>query len=243
VRLSQHQIALLWIAEGGNPAKADLASAISMAESSGDTQAGNSCCHGIYQFNVEVGVTSMKCALDPVCATRKAIRMSKQGRDWGPWEAYTNGAYRQFLGGSGLGPKTSKRDAKNRLVDLHLGLPFGGPGLDIPAPGPDINPLAPDLGLQLLEKGGGAIGGLGIPGVSDVAGGIGNIAAFFRGLGELILTPEGWLRLAKLVGGAIMFMWGLRVFIRMSTGSDPVKTGKSVVTKAVDAAALAATVK
>ena len=57
MKFKQSQIAALWVAEGGAPSKADLASAVSMAESGGDSKAGNSCCHGLWQINVEVGNT------------------------------------------------------------------------------------------------------------------------------------------------------------------------------------------
>ena len=36
-----------------------------------------------------------------------------------------------------------------------------------------------------------------------------SIARFFVGLGELLLTPEGWTRLGKIIGGAILLLWGL----------------------------------
>jgi hypothetical protein len=124
-------------------------------------------------------------------------------------------------------------------VDLHLGVPFG-PHLTVPAPGPNVNPFFPSEGL--LEGGAGDLLKKGVESGAEVLG-LKPIAAFFIGLGELILTPAGWLRLAKIGGGAIMFFWGLRIFIRNSTGVDAVKSGKSVVSKAVDAAALAATVK
>lgn len=140
-------------------------------------------------------------------------------------------------------------------VDLHLGLPFGGPHATVPLPGPDINPLNPGEGLQkdlfggIFGLGEGALGGIGsaeIPVLSPIADSLKNIAAFFRGLGELLLTPQGWLRIAKIGGGAILFLWGLKIFIRNSTGVDVAKQGskvKSTVAKAVDAAAVVATVK
>jgi len=236
-KLPQSAWAALWVAEGGSPSKADLASAVVMAESGGDSTVDtNPCCKGGYQINVEVGNTSRACAMNAVCSTRWAIKESRNGRDWSAWEAYTNGSYRQYLGGSGRTPRT-KREAKNHLVDLNLSpLPF-----KIPAPGPEIDPLGP--GLPYLKKGlEGEAGELLKHGAEKGAelAGIKPIAAFFIGLGELILTPEGWLRLAKLIGGAILALWGLRVVIRESTGSDPVKTATKAAGKATELAALAA---
>lgn len=136
-------------------------------------------------------------------------------------------------------------------VDLHLGAPFLGPHLSIPLPGPDINPLAPSEGLlkggigkwlggaanEVLETDSNALG------LGDLYRSLKGIAGFFVGLGELLLTPAGWLRIAKLGGGAILFLWGLKIFIRNSTGVDVAKKGKSAVTKGAETAALIATLK
>lgn len=230
--------AALWIAEGGSPAKADLASAVVMAESGGDSTVDtNPCCKGGYQINVEVGNTSRACAMNAVCSTRWAIKESKNGRDWSAWEAYTDGSYRKFLGGSGKKIR-NKREAKRHLVDLNLSpLPF-----KVPAPGPEIDPLGP--GIPYLKEGLESLGegAAGIPGIGEPLKSVTDIAAFFAGLGELLLTPEGWLRLAKLVGGAILTLWGLHIIIRESTGTDVVKTGKNVASKATELAAAAAVV-
>lgn len=241
--LTQPQVAALWVSEGGNPRKADTWSAIIMGESGGDTNAHEggdprSCCHGFAQLNVEVGNASMACALNAVCATRKSIKLSNNGRDFSPWGAFTDGSYTQYLGGSGFGTRPpSRHKAKGMLVDLEVG-PF-----HVGTPGPDINLLHPFNPGEAAEKGLGIIGGADIPVVSDLANSLRNIAAFFRGIGELILTPEGWLRMGKLLGGAILLFWGLRIIIRESTGTDPVKTATKTAAKGAELAALAATVK
>lgn len=236
-KIPQSGWAALWIANGGSPAKADLASAVVMAESGGDSTVDtNPCCKGGYQINVEVGNTSRACAMNAVCATRWAIKESKNGRDWSAWEAYTNGSYRQFLGGSGKKVPRTKRGAQ-KMVDLELG------PLNVPLPGPDINPLFPSL--PYLKGGVEDLGGLaeGLPVVGGPVKALTDISAFFVGLGELVLTPEGWLRLAKLIGGAILALWGLRIVIRESTGTDPVNAATKTATKGAELAALAATVK
>lgn len=237
-KLSQRTWALLWITQGGNPAKADEASAVVMAESGGDTTIYNGvCCTGGYQFHWNT--LDKKCAENPVCATRAAIKNSNNGRDWGKWEAHTNGNYTQYLGGSGLGKRrTSKRKAKAELAS------FGGDfleGFQDSMPGP-LGPLG-DLGsegLGLLGKAGEAVD---IPVVSDLTQSLARISAFFVGLGELMLTPQGWLRLGKVIGGLFLLLWGLRIIIREATGTDPVGAAKRTATKVGEAAALAATIK
>jgi hypothetical protein len=50
------------------------------------------------------------------------------------------------------------------------------------------------------------------------------IAQFFAGLGELLLTPEGWGRLAKLIGGALLLAFGINRLAKLSLGVDPAGT-------------------
>lgn len=233
MRLSQKQWAALWITEGGDVSRADEASAVVMAESGGDTSIYNGvCCYGGYQFNVSVGVTTKACAVNPICATKKAISMSKNGTDWGPWEAHTNGSYQKYLGKSGFGTSNAK------LASL-------SPNDVLQEAGEIVSPL------YRLFKGGAPLpkfpGAETLEGAAkDVLGkvfnlvGLGDIAKVVEGFGELFLTREGWLRLGKLIGGAIMFIWGLRIVVRESTGTDPVRT---VTKTATQVAATAATVK
>jgi hypothetical protein len=214
-----------------------------MGESGGDTAIYNgTCCYGGYQFNTNT--LARACATNPVCATRAAIKHSKNGHDWGIWEAFTDGSYQKYVGGSGFGKGKNRPPSKQgaaKLVDLELG------PLHINTPGPNINPLAPfdpnkiagDVTGKALE----GVSGLNIPVLSDLAASLRNIAAFFRGIGELILTPAGWLRIGKLLGGVILLFWGLRIIIREATGTDPVKAATKTATKGAEVAALAATVK
>jgi len=72
---------------------------------------------------------------------------------------------------------------------------------------------------------------------------INNISAFFVGFGELILTPDGWLRLGKLLGGSYLLIKGLNIVIKESTGADVTKGAKDGAKKVAETAALIATVK
>lgn len=143
----------------------------------------------------------------------------------------------------------SHPQAGNKInVDLELG------PLDIPTPGPDINPLSP---LGPLSGLGGDVGnalqGTGIPGLqqlgevgsglASIAQAIKGIAAFTLGLGKLLLSPEGWLRIGKLLGGAYLLFKGLNIIVQASTGVNVAKGAKSAVKKGGELAALAATVK
>lgn len=214
--------ASLWIKNGGLPSKTREAVATVMCESGGDTDATSPVgARGGWQF-MPGTLASEKCARDPDCSTREAVKLSNKGRDFSAWDCNPDSVARS-------GTSTGDATFKNYMVDLKL----PGPIPDIPLPGPDISPFP--------------------KGVDQAANAIGNpldtfhefisIAAFFKGLGELILTPEGWLRMAKLGGGSILVFWGLRVIVRESTGTDPVKAATNTAKKGAELAALAATVK
>lgn len=47
------------------------------------------------------------------------------------------------------------------------------------------------------------------------------LGAFFQGLGELLLTPDGWVRLGKVIGGALLLAWGLSAVMKATTGTSP----------------------
>lgn len=118
--LSQPEVAMLWVLCGGPEDTADLASAVSKAENgTGEYDRYNGiCCWGIWQFNVDAGTLDKPCAIDPPCATRKTIEMTDGGRgSWSPWEAYTNGAYRQYLGGS-EGYQTTRASVLAKFPEL-----------------------------------------------------------------------------------------------------------------------------
>jgi hypothetical protein len=88
--------------------------AVALAESSGDKDVYNGiCCHGLWQIHyVHAKRYPVLWAqkYDPTSNARMAFSISSGGKNWQPWEAYTNGAYRQYLdaakkavaGGTGL---------------------------------------------------------------------------------------------------------------------------------------------
>jgi lysozyme-like protein len=53
---------------------------------------------GLWQINsCYHSEVSDHCAFKPTCNARAAKHISDRGRDWTPWSAYNNGAYRQYL--------------------------------------------------------------------------------------------------------------------------------------------------
>jgi hypothetical protein len=97
------QLAALWVSAGGNPASADIAAAVAMAESGGRSSAENhntngSIDRGLWQINSIHGALS---TFDVRGNAKAAVSISGNGRNWSPWVTYQTGAYRQFLGRSG----------------------------------------------------------------------------------------------------------------------------------------------
>lgn len=120
-------------------------------------------------------------------------------------------------------------------------------GLKDLLPGGLGDSIAEELGLPsipsplgpLSEAGENIIGG-GSGGISGILNSINDFGTVVKRIGELIFTPAGWLRIAKMVGGAVMILWGIKIMIRESTGTDVVKSGTKTVGKIADVAALAA---
>jgi hypothetical protein len=89
----------LWTGNGGNPAKADIASAVALAESDGDQYATDndsdgSVDRGYWQINSVHGALS---TYDANGNTKAAIAISANGTDWSAWVTYNSGAYEKFL--------------------------------------------------------------------------------------------------------------------------------------------------
>jgi hypothetical protein len=103
--LSQAQLEQLWDQQGGNPAEAPTASAIAEAESSGDEQATNTSsagtARGYWQIESSHGALS---TYNPEGNAKAAIAISDNGTNWSPWETFTSGAYKKFLGGKHATP-------------------------------------------------------------------------------------------------------------------------------------------
>jgi hypothetical protein len=93
------QLKQLWIQNGGNPAAADIAAAVALAESGGDSSATNtntdgSTDRGLWQINSVHGALS---TFDVTGNVKAAIQVSNNGANWSPWVTYVSGAFRKFL--------------------------------------------------------------------------------------------------------------------------------------------------
>lgn len=102
--MTKDQIKALWTGNGGNPATAAIAAAIAEAESSGRTQVtspnpdgGTNV--GLWQLDTKGAGAghSVEQLQDPATNARVTIMKSANGSNWGPWETWHTGAYKQYL--------------------------------------------------------------------------------------------------------------------------------------------------
>lgn len=100
-QFSAPELQALWIQAGGDPAKANIAAAIALAESGGRTGPGvhsSNPAGGINRGPWQIWSGNPGSSDDPLTNAKTAVRMSKNGTNWGSWETYATGAYKKFLG-------------------------------------------------------------------------------------------------------------------------------------------------
>lgn len=187
------------------------------------------------EYNGRKVKSTTNVAEDADIAAELLARLNKEHGGWaGAVTAYSGGSYNISH------PKQLSGQGATQSHELVSFDPLGTAG-ELLEGASGLDPFG--LGSGLTEDVlGGAANILPDP-LSGIAEFLKNISAFFKGFAELVLTPEGWLRLAKLVGGSILVLWGLKIVIRESTGTDVVKKGSGVIKKGVETAAAVATVK
>lgn len=152
---------------------------------------------------------SDECAYSWGCSTQAAHSISNGGSDWSAWTTYHADIGRPY-----------RRAARAAIKGSAGGTQFVGwfgDAMDWLWAPPWENPSGtPNDPSEFKGK------GPGIPGVDNPLGGafdvLGDVARFFVGLGELILTPEGWLRLGKILFGVIALLTGVNILIRETSG-------------------------
>lgn len=123
-QLSQSQLARLWIQAGGDPSQAGTASAVAMAESSGNTGATNhntdgSTDLGGWQINNKAHpqYNEQQLLSNPLYNAKAAVAISDNGKNWDPWVTFTTGAYKKFL--SGFRGPARQNVAVGKLQETH----------------------------------------------------------------------------------------------------------------------------
>lgn len=125
----------------------------------------------------------------------------------------------------------SSNSSQGKMVDLFgtLGEIFGNPG---GFGGQESYSGAGAGASGLVNKLAEETGGFGLSGLLTP---LTTIAEVFKSVGELLFTPEGWVRLGKLIGGAILFLWGLNTLVQGSKVAGKTSSG---IGKALEIAAV-----
>lgn len=130
--MDQGQIYNLLIQNGASPDEARMLSAIAMAESSGNPGAANVSdiekSYGLFQINTNVHSLSPEQAMDPNVSAQYALSLVRS-QGYKPWSVFTNGSYKQFLGGGGESMPT---DSRNNLGPAQFLFGGGAPVADPP---------------------------------------------------------------------------------------------------------------
>jgi soluble lytic murein transglycosylase-like protein len=112
----------------------NLAAAVAMAESSGNTNAYGDAEYGgsigLWQINLpsspQYDATSLT---DPIYNARAALAISKRGTNWNPWTTFRTGAYKKWYPGPG-GPSIEGSTGTNwKTVAVASGVVLGAGSL------------------------------------------------------------------------------------------------------------------
>lgn len=198
--LSQGQLQLYAAAAGA--ANPQLAAAVGMAESNGNTGAHNVIppddSYGVWQINMygdmgperrkQLGLTSNAQLYDPATNARAMVMLSHGGSDFSAWSTYTSGAYKRYLTTSGA------QQAGSFLPDL-------------PGPLKDFQDVIPLYGLQDLI--GGLTGSTDNP-VTHALSALGDIGK----AGVWLSKASNWVRIGYVVGGVALAVVGLAMVVK-----------------------------
>lgn len=234
------ELYLLARAVGLSHRRAQVAAAVGMAESGGRADVYNGiCCYGLWQIHIGNGYGTAAQLKKPMFNAKVMARMSNKGRDWGQWEAYTNGAYRQYMNRASKlknavgGPVPAAGSGKQQTVtpqQQQMAAAFAGglPGTQLTG----VNPPIP--GVPPID-----IPGLGnpIPTPDDILSFPAQVEDTFRLINHMF-EAQFWFKVGKVILGVAAVGVGLNAILKMSTGMSP---GGAVKKSVGTAASLAAT--
>jgi hypothetical protein len=221
--ISQSQM-MMYASAAGLP-NPSLWAAIGEAESSGRTDVVNSIgCVGIWQINQPVWVKqypqwSVDWLKDPM-HNAQAAKVIYNAQGLGAWEAYTNGAYKKYYGGSVSTGGTATQ--AGWLQDFEKGFSNGW-NFNFGQEGQDLQQQYDQSALGQVTN---ALGGLGQ--ISD------RVGAASAWLGN----PHNWLRVAYVAIGGLVLLVGIGGILR-----PVVQPVASTATKAFPAGRVASAVK
>lgn len=200
---SYSQLKALWTANGGNPAAADMAAAIALAESGGipdnaGTNTNGTVDRGLWQINSVHGSLS---TFDPNANAKAAILISANGVNWRPWcTAWSDGACGTQRGSYlGMGAPYQKYMQSGSSTPN----PFGNtPSADSTVGATKTDPISNAVG-----KGVEAFGSAG-DAVAGVAGGAVKAITSIPDFLKFVTSKGNWLRIGAVVLGALLIILG-----------------------------------
>lgn len=226
-QLSGNQIYALAKQVGLSDNNAQIAAAIAMAESGGNTTSHNSTppddSYGLWQINMLgslgparralYGLASNEALYDPLTNAKVMSAISHQGQNFTPWTTYTSGRYKQYLQGV-----TAKGAAADALKALIGGIASAGGGVTAAVPGID----AADAALSSA--------GATVDFLTRASDALTKTAAW-------VTNSENWVRIAFVIVGGAAALAGLAAVVRSTeAGQTAIKGGKKAVKLAAAAA-------
>lgn len=203
--MSQSDIYNLAKSAGLTDDRAKVATAVAMAESSGDPNAHNTKppddSYGLWQINMlgslgparrkQLGLNADSDLFNPQTNAKAMAVISANGGNFNPWSTYTNGSYQKFMG-SDVKDDPSWLDRLGGVVD-----PFG------------------------LSRG--VIGG--VNKIDDVVEFVARTAAWTS-------NPRNWVRIVYVAGGSLVVLVGLLAILEQtSAGKTVTKLATTAATK------------
>lgn len=221
------ELEALWIHAGGPKAEAQTAAAIALAESDGITTAvnpeGPEHAEGLWQIKGQLIPGN---PLNPEVSAANAVAKWRNAKGFSPWQTFTEGTYKKYLGTSGSTLASKGEAALNGILGglLGGGAKLGAEGVEKAAE-PAVEAAG---GFKKTEE--------------DLIKSVGAAGAFF----ETLTNPQTWLRGGEMVAGFVLFFIGLKTLTRGSATNTVVQQGgsvaggvKSAIVKTAEVAAVA----
>jgi Lysozyme like domain len=186
--------------------------AVALAESGGDNDASNYCCHCLWQVNVLAHKQYNAATLisNPIICVTAACAIQKTS-GWGAWQTYSEGTYKQFL------PRAEKAVKE-----------WSGSS---PGQGAEEAGIFPENVVKHVESG-----------VSSVTKSLTAPFALEGKLLSFLTSKGGILRAVKVVGGGVLLIIAANELVKLggNTSTGPIEATTKAAKKAGEATATVA---
>jgi hypothetical protein len=204
--LKPHQVAAAALLGGFPPSQVPTAVAVAKGESSYRTTARNSCCSGLWQIHRTAHADKIAAAggveklTDPVVNARLAHQIWAAAGGWcttgrigqcNPWQAYGVGAWKSKVAeGTRAYAEVQQRQARGESLAAMVGTSADAGAINAGFPNPFGEAL--DTAQAIAASGR-------------------SLVEFGNRIGRWTSDPDSWVRVAKVVGGGMLIVVGLRI--------------------------------